>query len=203
MTRPAREPVLSPRKIAVQLRAARTLEAIIEAAARILESHGLEGYTTNAIAARAGVSIGSLYQYFPNKDAITLALISREATGLRDEVRQAAGLEDWRQSLELMIEAAVRHQLRRPRLARLLDIEELRLPNPDEERVAGAIHMALRAVLDRAEGAVAISAERAATDIIGITRGMADIAGRDAAAKPEHLRQGLRRAVFGYLAYSD
>ena len=50
----------------------------MEAAARILEERGLEGYTTNAVAERAGFSIGSLYQYFPNKDAITIALIQRE-----------------------------------------------------------------------------------------------------------------------------
>ena len=61
---------LIPRKTPRQSRATATRDAIVEAAARILEADGMGGFNTNAIAARAGVSIGSLYQYFPAKDAI-------------------------------------------------------------------------------------------------------------------------------------
>ncbi|MBR8500820.1 TetR/AcrR family transcriptional regulator, partial [Burkholderia cenocepacia] len=56
---------LSPRKAPRQRRSVATVDAIVEAAARILERDGFDGYTTNAVAALAGVSIGSLYQYFP------------------------------------------------------------------------------------------------------------------------------------------
>ncbi|WP_454277896.1 TetR/AcrR family transcriptional regulator [Sphingomonas sanguinis] len=70
---------MNPRKTARQGRSAATVDAIVEAAARILEAAGPSGYTTNAIAQRAGVSVGSLYQYFPNKDAITRALICGSA----------------------------------------------------------------------------------------------------------------------------
>ncbi len=66
------------RKSPQQKRATATLEAIVEAAAHILREGGAEALTTNAIAARAGVSIGSLYQYFPNKQAIVRAMIARE-----------------------------------------------------------------------------------------------------------------------------
>ena len=79
-----------PRKSPVQARSAATVDAILEAAARILESEGFEGYTTNAIAKRAGVSIGSLYQYFPNKDAVTAALVMADAMQLHDNVYAAA-----------------------------------------------------------------------------------------------------------------
>lgn len=65
------------RKSPRQKRAAVTFEAIVEAAAHILRSDGAAALTTNAVAARAGVSIGSLYQYFPNKQAIVRALIER------------------------------------------------------------------------------------------------------------------------------
>ena len=51
------------------------MQAILEAAAQIFERHGYAAGTTNRIAERAGVSIGSLYQYFPNKDAILVALV--------------------------------------------------------------------------------------------------------------------------------
>lgn len=66
------------RKSPRQKRAAATFEAIVEAAAHILREDGAEALTTNAVAARAGASIGSLYQYFPNKQAIVRALIERE-----------------------------------------------------------------------------------------------------------------------------
>jgi AcrR family transcriptional regulator len=50
------------------------VRAILEAAARVFEAEGLAAATTDRIAARAGVSVGSLYQYFPHKDAILAAL---------------------------------------------------------------------------------------------------------------------------------
>lgn len=70
--------LLEPRKRPHQQRSAATVDAILEAAARILERRGLDALTTNAVAALAGVSIGSLYQYFPGKAAILAELIRRE-----------------------------------------------------------------------------------------------------------------------------
>ena len=64
----------SPRKRPVQERSRETVRAILEAAARIFEEVGVEAATTDRIAARAGISVGSLYQYFPNKAAILVAL---------------------------------------------------------------------------------------------------------------------------------
>ena len=81
---PAASDQKSPRKRPLQQRAIATVEAIVEASAHILEKDGFEHYSTNAIAERAGVSIGSLYQYFPSKDAITRALIAREMRSLID-----------------------------------------------------------------------------------------------------------------------
>lgn len=63
------------RRKPVQYRAVAKVATILEAAVRVLQESGLAGYNTNTIAARAGVSIGSLYQYFPSKDAITAALV--------------------------------------------------------------------------------------------------------------------------------
>jgi len=61
-----------------QARSRAACEAIVEAAAQILEAGGPEALTTNAVAERAGVSIGTLYQYFPDKQAILLAATHRE-----------------------------------------------------------------------------------------------------------------------------
>ncbi len=68
---------LEPRKLPKQARSGATVEAILEAAAQVFERQGYAAGTTNRIAERAGVSIGSLYQYFPNKDAILVALVHR------------------------------------------------------------------------------------------------------------------------------
>jgi len=60
-----------------QLRAAQTVEAIVTAAAQLLVQRGYAAASTNAIAERAGVSIGSLYQYFRHKDDIFGAVVAR------------------------------------------------------------------------------------------------------------------------------
>src|SRR5271168_2652544 len=80
---------LKARKAPAQERSRETVDVILEASARILESDGLRGFNTNAIAAKAGVSIGSLYQYFPNKDSIVLALIGSFEKALHDTVVKA------------------------------------------------------------------------------------------------------------------
>ena len=78
----ARTTSAEPRKLPRQRRSAETVERILAAAARIFDERGYAGTTTNHVAESAGVSIGSLYQYFPNKDALLVAL----AEGHVDEV---------------------------------------------------------------------------------------------------------------------
>jgi AcrR family transcriptional regulator len=70
-------PQLKPRKRPSQARSKATVEAILVAAAQVFRRQGYAGATTDRIAERAGVSVGSLYQYFPNKDAILVALTER------------------------------------------------------------------------------------------------------------------------------
>jgi AcrR family transcriptional regulator len=62
------------RKRPTQVRSRQTVESILDAAAHLLAERGYTATTTNHVAQRAGVSIGSLYQYFPNKDALVVAL---------------------------------------------------------------------------------------------------------------------------------
>jgi AcrR family transcriptional regulator len=131
---------MQPRKSARQARSAATVGVIVEAAARILETVGLAGFTTNAIAERAGVSVGSLYQYFPNKDAITRALIRRELEVLEAAVTAIDVAQTVPTPLACFIAVAVGQQLHRPALAQLLEVEEDRLGalgdvDPVRERV--------------------------------------------------------------------
>ncbi len=75
-----RQTVETKRRTPRQARAAETVSSIVEAAAQILETGGMAAFTTNAVAERAGVSIGTLYQYFSDKNALVMAL-AREETG--------------------------------------------------------------------------------------------------------------------------
>jgi len=73
----AAQPTLKPRKTPVQKRSAVTVEAILEAAIQVLVAVGKERLTTTRVAERAGVSVGTLYQYFPNKRALLQAALRR------------------------------------------------------------------------------------------------------------------------------
>ena len=100
------------RRIPRQSRAEETVSAILEAAAQVLEAGGLGGFTTNAVAERAGVSIGTLYQYFADKQALLRALAEREirralaaiATALRGNP-QASGEQRVRAMVRAMVNA--------------------------------------------------------------------------------------------------
>lgn len=92
----ARKPV-KQRKVPVQKRSQFTVDQILEAAAHIFARRGYAGSTTNHIADKAGVSIGSLYQYFPNKDAILVALLERhmeQVSGLLTGMIQSVVTEE-------------------------------------------------------------------------------------------------------------
>jgi AcrR family transcriptional regulator len=82
------------RKTPRQTRSKETVEVLLTAAARILTSEGFEALTTNRVAAVAGVSVGSLYQYVPNKEALVRALCERHTHGVRDRIR-ARFAEAW------------------------------------------------------------------------------------------------------------
>ncbi|MFY8210340.1 MAG: TetR/AcrR family transcriptional regulator [Caulobacter sp.] len=69
-----------------QPRSEATVEAILEATFQLLEQGGVEALTTNHIAERAGVSVGTLYQYFEGKQAILAALAQRQAAAARDRI---------------------------------------------------------------------------------------------------------------------
>ena len=87
-----------------QPRAARRRESILDAAAALLESKGYEGVTTNALAKEARASVGTVYQYFPNKEAVLLALLARYRERLAAALLPALEHE----GLETAVEALIR-----------------------------------------------------------------------------------------------
>src|SRR5215470_5266503 len=79
----------NPRRLASQDRSRLTVDALLEATARILVKDGYDRASTNRIAHLAGVSIGSLYQYFPSKEALVAALIDCHTQQMNQLVRDS------------------------------------------------------------------------------------------------------------------
>lgn len=80
---------LEPRKSPVQARSAASVDAILEATIQVLLSVGKERLTTTRVAARAGVSVGTLYQYFPNKSALLQAALKGHLSAIFRAVESA------------------------------------------------------------------------------------------------------------------
>jgi AcrR family transcriptional regulator len=193
-----------PRKSPRQSRSTETVAVIIEATARILEMEGHGGFSTNAVASKAGVSIGTLYQYFPNKDALLGALLARETALLllRAEAALEASLAE--DALSLFIAAAIEHQFKRPRLARILDFEEARLPfDAATQNIQQRVTDVALKILERLDFPVKNEICIAAQDVVAIVKAIVDTAGTKADADPVAVERRVRRAVFGYLALDD
>src|SRR5262245_5844994 len=97
----------APRRRRRQARGERRIELILDVAAQVFAEVGFEAATTNAIAARAGISPGSLYQFFPNKDAIAEALAARFAARLQAAREDAFAPEIAALPLDAMIDRVV------------------------------------------------------------------------------------------------
>lgn len=79
---------LEPRKSPVQARSAASVDAILHATVQVLLRVGKERLTTTRVASRAGVSVGTLYQYFPNKSALLKAVLKRHLDRVREDVER-------------------------------------------------------------------------------------------------------------------
>lgn len=155
---PSRSKTLDvPRKLPRQERAQATVEAILRATAHILRTKGWDECNTNAVARRAGVSIGSLYQYFPSKEALIAALAERHAQeGLKILVESVAAARA--REVPLSFEATVFHYISAmvtlhshdPELHRVLVEQVPRLPGGQEVIRRTSSHAAslVRAWLD-------------------------------------------------------
>lgn len=87
--KPTHVSALNPRKMPAQARSVATMDAILQAATQVLLASGFENMSTTRIAERAGVSVGSFYQYFPNKRALLAMLVHRHIAEVAARVEQA------------------------------------------------------------------------------------------------------------------
>lgn len=97
---------LEPRKTPQQNRSVATVEAIYDATIQVLLKNGDERLTTVQVAQRAGVSVGTLYQYFPNKQALLLAVLERHMLRTVEAVEEVCAAHHF-QPLEMMVEELV------------------------------------------------------------------------------------------------
>jgi AcrR family transcriptional regulator len=119
----ARKPPTSPRKKATQARSRATVNALVEATARILVKEGFDKASTNRVAEVAGVSVGSLYQYFPSKEALVAAVIERHSEETSQTVRREFADIDSQpleRGVRTLIAAAVKAHRVHPKLHRVL-----------------------------------------------------------------------------------
>jgi AcrR family transcriptional regulator len=137
-----------PRKAPSQPRATHTVDAIVTAVERVLEKHGIKGLNTNRVAEIAGVSVGTLYQYFPNKESLVGALQDRytqQTVGLCRAALASAEVVPLVTLIErIAIAILAAHQAQRPIHRSLVEL-----------RSAAGFHERRRLALDQIAGELA------------------------------------------------
>lgn len=194
---------VEPRKRPAQARSAVTVEAVIEAAARILKEGGLAAFNTNDVARRAGVSVGSLYQYFPSKEAILAEIVRRKRADLYKGMKAAVAGSD-RQPFDVtirkMVSVKIRLQLRGHHMARALDYASTTLPLRHESEELGRKIVELAAGL--LDGRGLADPHETGRDIVAIARGMIESAALAGETDQDALCERTCRAIEGYIAAS-
>jgi AcrR family transcriptional regulator len=195
-----------PRKNPAQARSAATVHVILQAAAQILEERGLHGFNTNAVAACAGVSVGSIYQYFPCKEALTAGLIYWVHEDILKELQalslctEHASMQD---AINTLVSLVVRLHHSRPKLNNILEREEARLPStPELKTIESKIQLAVATYLRphlQPHSNNEHDLNLIAFDIVNILRGMLDSESFAAENRSERLHDRMVWAVAGYL----
>lgn len=196
----------NPRKRPEQDRSRATVEAIVDAAARILVKHGYDAFTTNRVAEKAGVSIGSLYQYFPNKDALLSELMRRHVADIERGVEEMAELARTAPLAEVIrvgIEQNTQSHLIDPALHRVLSEEVPRLGQLDwKAAFAARMEGRVRDMLEARRGEIVVTDIDLAVYII--TRTVEAVVHNAVCEQPKAMTSGalgeeLTRMLVGFL----
>ncbi len=191
---------IEPRKLPRQVRAQATVDAILDATARILEREGLPSLNTNHIAETAGISVGSLYQYFPTKNAILTVIIRRKRQELLDELAEALGdmeTENLDTTLDKLVEATIESKMNWPKLARTLEYADAFLPlaqETDDLKFQLVNRIAEFLEHHKIEGPRIV-----AQDIVAIVKGIIETASLAGQTDRASLKKRILRGVNGYL----
>ncbi len=196
---------LNPRKNPRQRRSRVTIDSIFEATIQVLLASGVEKVTTIQIAERAGVSIGSLYQYFPNKRALMAAVVRRHVSQVVDATIAACERAHGRTIGEMcaaMMSAFVDAKTRRPDVSRALYLPSAAvnadaIVKEEATRCACAVHDMLVTASDAKFTQPREVSAMLVTSIVGPTR-MAIEAGGNRESF-ERLKRHLTALCVGYL----
>jgi AcrR family transcriptional regulator len=198
--------VANPRKRPEQDRSRATVEAVMDAAAHILIKHGYDAFTTNRVAEKAGVSIGSLYQYFPNKEALIGELMRRHLAVIEQGVELMAA-QAHTVPLAVLVRAAVEQNiashLAEPALHRVLSEEVPRLGQLDWQRAfQQRVTARVREALDARRAELAVADLDLAVYVV--TRTVEAVVHNAVGERPQDLKSGvlaeeLTRLLVGYL----
>ncbi|MGO8790502.1 MAG: TetR/AcrR family transcriptional regulator [Terriglobia bacterium] len=146
-----------PRKTPVQARATVTVEAIAEATIQVLLSHGADRLTTTRVAERAGVSVGTLYQYYPNKQSLLFAVLEHHLDKVTAAVEAAcdrARHKPLADMIKEVVEAFVDAKMERPDISMALYRIAAEVDGPALVKRAGErSRKALEAILSTAPDA--------------------------------------------------
>jgi AcrR family transcriptional regulator len=188
---------LEPRKTPIQARAEATVRAIFEATIQVLLSHGADHLTTTRVAERAGVSVGTLYQYFPNKRSLLFAVFEEHMERVSLEVEtasQAAHGKLLNEMIRQVVEAFVDAKMKRSDISVALyrvsaDVGGAAVVKRSVQRSRKAIEVMLQTALD-----AELSPDRFAIDMMlsaisGVMRSALEAGGSQAAVRKlkEHL----------------
>ena len=150
-----------PRKSASQKRSRLTVDALLEATARILVTEGFDRASTNKIARLAGVGIGSLYQYFPNKEALVGAVVDRHSEATMQVVRTAlakVALRPVDEAIGALVRVGIDSHRVNPKLHRVLTEQVPRVGRLDSVQAVGRETYALvRAYLEAHRDELAVT----------------------------------------------
>lgn len=141
-----------PRKTPRQARSQHMVETILAASARVLAEKGYAGTNTNLVAERAGVSVGSVYQYFPNKDSLVAALHERHSAQMHEAIADVLARpckEGLRGRIAAIVRALLSAHMVEPDLHRVLEIEFPFFDAPKEDSAGDLdIFRRVRALLE-------------------------------------------------------
>lgn len=196
---------LKPRKKPVQKRSAITIDTIFEATIQVLLAQGFEKTGTTQIAERAGVSVGSLYQYFPNKRALLAALVQRHISEVVDASVAACEAVHGLTIQEMCsrtVAAFVDAKTRRPEVSRALYLPAATvggdaIVREQSQRSARAVHAMLLTATDARFERPEIVSGVLVSSVVGPTQNAIE-AGGDARVFAG-LKQHLTALCVGYL----
>jgi AcrR family transcriptional regulator len=196
---------LEPRKVPVQARSTASVDAILEAAVQVLLKEGRERLTTRKVADRAGVSVGTLYQYFPNKSALLQAVLRNHLEGVAQTIDQVcremkgAAVDAMATTL---VEAFLKAKLAHVETSRALysvsdDVRGAEIARQNAARNIAAVAAMLESAKERLNDDPQVMASITLATMAGVSRRMLESGLRE--SELQAMQRGLVTMVRAYL----